>query len=32
VRRLRADDAGGDGCAQVGLVRHVPPPTLFAVR
>ena len=29
---LRADDACGHGSAQIGLVGHVPPPTLVAVR
>jgi hypothetical protein len=32
MRLLGADDAGGDGRAQVRLVGHVAPPTLFAVR
>ena len=31
-RLLGADDAGGNRRAQVRLVGHVPPPTLFAVR
>ena len=31
-RLLGADDTGGNRRAQVRLVGHVPPPTLFAVR
>ncbi len=31
-RLLRADDACGDGCAQIRLFGHVPPPTFVAVR
>ena len=31
-RFLGADDARGHGCAEIGLVGHVPPPTFVAVR
>ena len=31
-RLLGADDACGDGCSEIRLVGHVPPPTFVAVR